>query len=394
MENTIKVEQPFGVEQGSSIGPLIANVYLHRFDVWLREQGDDWHDETVAKFHSRKGKRKNLSRTNLKIGIHVRFADDILILCKDCNDAEKFRHSVTKYLTGNMKLKIHEEKTKIYDLTREKMKYLGYTFYVFKKSEKDFRKRGAYMVANTLPEKKADEIVEKCGELLRAIRDKVNFETVHDWNAYVVGLHNYYRGMTHFCKCFKYIGWRIIKLFYHTMTKRVKFTENQSHKNNFMGERYKTWGTKGYYCFETYPVIDIRWANWDNALIHGAKGRVARVNPYDYGEKNHRPGVSLSDIGYLVNTSRYIKNSRLAMFRISKYSSCRGVSYLSGEYVSVDEYHCHHIKPKENGGSNDFDNLCVLSETEHDVLHSSDPSVLYDLYPKRKHRILKLIEKL
>ena len=178
------------------------------------------------------------------------------------------------------------------------------------------------------------------------------------------------------------------------MEKRVKFIEMQSHKNNFMGGRYKTWGKNGYYCFESYPVIEIDWANWDNKLLAAIKGKVMRKNPYDYGEKKHKTGVSLEDIGYLVNTSRYIKNSRLAMFRISKYSSCRGISYLSGEYVSVSEYHCHHIKPKENGGTNDFDNLCVLSEIEHKILHSSNPSELYNLYPKKKNRIKKLIEKL
>ena len=95
-----------------------------------------------------------MEETNLKIGIHVRYADDILVLCKDLEDAERFRHSVTKYLTKNMKLVINEEKTKIYDLTRERMKYLGYDFYVFKRN------------TNTLPKNRANEIVAKCRELL------------------------------------------------------------------------------------------------------------------------------------------------------------------------------------------------------------------------------------
>jgi group II intron reverse transcriptase/maturase len=393
MENMVKTEHPFGVEQGSVIGPLISNVYLHRFDVWLREQSDHWHDESVTKFHDRH-KFRNLKRTNLKIGIHVRFADDILILCKAREDAEKFRYSVTNYLTRNMKLKINEEKTKIYDLMREDMKYLGYMFRIHRQETDNVKKKGKYRVNNFLPEKKADEIVEKCCDLLKNVREDTNFETIHAWNAYVVGIHNYYKGMTHFYKCFDKIGWRIYKVFYHTMNDRVKFIKEQSPKNNFMEGVYKTWGKNGYYCFESYPVIEIDWTNWDSNLIHAAKGKVSRVNPYDYGEKSHKPGVSLEDVAYLVNTSRYIKNSRFAIFRISKYSSCKGVSYLSGEYVPVSEYHCHHIKPREKGGTNDFENLCVLSEAEHAILHSSNPSALYELYPKNKKRIKALIEKL
>ena len=392
-EAACKVEDPKGSPQGSILGPLISNIYLHRFDVWLRDQGDCWHDKSVAKFHCSSNKLRNIEVTNLKVGSHVRYADDILVLCKDYQDAIRFRYSITRYLTCNMKLDINEEKTKIYDLTKGKMKYLGYDFYVFKQPTPNVRQQGKYMVANTLPKTKEDEIVSKCGELLRKIKKKTCFETIHNWNVYVVGLHNYYKGMTHFYYSFNKIGWRIKKLFYHTMSKRVKFTTEQSYKNNFQGGCYRSWGKKGYYCFETYPVIEIDWANWDRELICWKKCKI-RKNPYHYGDKKHKPGVSLEAIGYLVNTSKYIKNSRLAMFRISKYSSVKGISYLSGKFVPVEEYNCHHIILESRGGTHDFDNLCVLSQTEHDILHSNTPERLYSLYSRKHKRIKYLIDAL
>jgi len=391
-EDSCKMEDPLGAPQGSSLGPLISNLYLHRFDVWLRDQGDHWHDESVKKFQCHKQRRRNMEMTDLKIGIHVRYADDILVLCKDRNDAERFKCSITKYLTKNMRLTINEEKSKIYDLTKERMKYLGYVFHVFKLKAKNPPER--FLVANTLPAPKADEIVEKCTELLKAIRKKPNYEAIHDWNVYVVGIHNYYCGMNRFNKSFSRIGWRVKKLFYHTMNKRVKFISDQSFKDDFMDGKYKTWGKKGYYCFNKLPVIQINWANWDSGLICAQKGKVNRPNPYDYGKRKQKPGVSMDDIDYLVNTSKYIKNSRLAMFRISKYSSTKGRSYLSGVYVPVWDYHCHHIKPQEKGGTNDFDNLCVLSESEHNILHSSTPERLYEAFPKKRKRIKFLIEQL
>ena len=82
------------------------------------------------------------------------------------------------------------------------------------------------------------------------------------------------------------------------------------------------------------------------------------------------------------------------MFRISKYSSVKGISYLSGEPVPVTEYHCHHIKPVEKGGTHDFDNLCVLSETEHRILHSNTPEQLYSMFPKKTKRIKALVDAL
>ena len=312
------------------------------------------------------------------------------MLCKDREDAEKFRYSITKYLTRNMKLKINEDKTKIYDLTKERMKYLGYVFYVWGYN----RNKGKHRISNKLPKEKADEIVEKCRELLNKIKKKPCFENIHHWNTYVVGLHNYYKGMTHFYKCFTCIGWRVRKLFYHTMSKNTKFIKEQSYKNNFMEGTYRSWGINGYYSFKCYPIIEIWWANWDIKLICGKRSRVARENPYAYGEKKHKPGVSLDAINYLVNSSKYIKSSRLAMFRVSKYSSVKGMSYLSGEFVNVEDYHCHHIIPMYKKGTHDFDNLCVLSEAEHIILHSPTPERLYEIYPNRKARIKMLISNL
>lgn len=392
-EDSCKIDDPLGVAQGSSLGPLISNIYLHRFDVWLRDQGDRWHDQSVNKFRY-ENRRRNMRTTNLKIGIHVRYADDILVLCKNKNDAERFRFSITKYLTKNMRLIINEEKTRIYDLTKERMKFLGYVFYVYKQKTKKSARKGRYRVTNILPQAKEDEIVERCGKLLDDIKKSPSYATIHAWNVYVIGIHNYYKGMNHFCESFKKIGWRIYKKFYHTMNKRIKFTEEQSHKNRFMNGAYSNWGKKGYYCFDMYPVIEIDWASWDKTLISAEKGTVIRKNPYDYGAKRHKPGVSLDDIGYLVNTSRHMKNSRYSMFRISKYSSVRGVSYLSGEYVPVNEYHCHHIIPQYRKGTNDFNNLCVLSNTEHAALHGKNPETLYAMFPKRKKRIRELISNL
>lgn len=105
-------------------------------------------------------------------------------------------------------------------------------------------------------------------------------------------------------------------------------------------------------------------------------------NPYSQNEWKQEPGVTINDIAYLVGVSKRIKNSRLALFRISKYSSTKGLSCLSGEYIPVGIYHCHH------------NNLCALSELEHTILHSATSKRLYDLYPKKKGRIKTLIDAL
>ena len=95
------------------------------------------------------------------------------------------------------------------------------------------------------------------------------------WNVYIIGLHNYYKGMNEFSKCFGELGWRIYKKFYSTMKKRIKFITEQKIKNDFMEGRYKSWGCTGYYMLHNTPIVQIGWANWDSKLVSAIKSNKA-----------------------------------------------------------------------------------------------------------------------
>lgn len=217
------------------------------------------------------------------------------------------------------------------------------------------------------------------------------------WNIYVIGLHNYFKGMNEFNASFEKLGWRIYRKFYNTMKRRATFTTKQEFKNEFMDGKYKSWGCTGYYIHgrSGTPIIQLGWANWDSKLTHGNRNKVTRPNPYDYGEKkNHKTGVSLGDIKYLVESAKLSReSSKYCEFRISKYSCCSGKSFLSGDFVPVDRYYCHHKIPRCKSGKDEFDNLCVLSDGQHKILHSNTPERLYDIVGKKLHnRVKELID--
>jgi hypothetical protein len=300
------------------------------------------------------------------------------------DSAERFKHSAIKYLTNNLRLTVNMDKTRIYDLTSDRMKYLGYDFYINLDRTGHNHKNNKFSISNALPKIKEEQIVSKCRKLLEDMKHHPSINAVQSWNAYVIGIHSYHRGSNNFNQDFKRIGWRIKNLFYHTFSTRAKFTQDQSIKDDFQNGCYASWGKKGYYTYASVPVIQIDWANWDSKLIAAVRSKVTRENPYDYGAKMQKPGVSMDDISYLVNSSRYVVNSRLALFRVSKYSSVKGVSYLSGIKVSVHDYHLHHIIPSKNNGSDDFNNLCVLSEDEHTTLHGLNPEQLLGSFWKAR----------
>jgi len=89
-----------GTPQGAVLSPLLANIYLHRFD-------------------------EEMTRAGYRM---VRYADDFVILCRTPEEAEQARQEAQRTL-AHMGLQLHPEKTRIVDATREKFQFLGYEFW-------------------------------------------------------------------------------------------------------------------------------------------------------------------------------------------------------------------------------------------------------------------------
>lgn len=89
-----------GTPQGGVISPLLANIYLHEMD-------------------------KQVTRL---YGVRmVRYADDVVILCKTKEKAERTMERVEEILTG-LKLRLNKTKTKIVNVNKESFEFLGFKF--------------------------------------------------------------------------------------------------------------------------------------------------------------------------------------------------------------------------------------------------------------------------
>lgn len=82
------------------LSPLLANIYLHRFDVAM----------TAAGYRL------------------IRYADDFVVLCRSREEAERARNQADQCLSS-MGLQLHPEKTRLVDATKESFQFLGYEFH-------------------------------------------------------------------------------------------------------------------------------------------------------------------------------------------------------------------------------------------------------------------------
>lgn len=91
-----------GVPQGGPLSPLLSNIMLNELDKELERRGHKF----------------------------VRYADDLVIVCKSKRSAERVMNSITCFIEGKLLLKVNKDKSQ--SVPTSKVKFLGYTFYKYK----------------------------------------------------------------------------------------------------------------------------------------------------------------------------------------------------------------------------------------------------------------------
>jgi group II intron reverse transcriptase/maturase len=91
-----------GTPQGSPLSPLLGNIMLHELDKELETRGH----------------------------VFVRYADDMMILCKSRRSAERTLAHIVPFIENKLFLRVNKVKTKVAYVS--KLKFLGYSFYKYK----------------------------------------------------------------------------------------------------------------------------------------------------------------------------------------------------------------------------------------------------------------------
>jgi RNA-directed DNA polymerase len=95
-------ETPEGVPQGGPLSPVLSNILLNDLDRELERRGHKF----------------------------VRYADDMVILCRSRRSAERTMQNIIAFIEGKLFLKVNRDKSHVSNVRG--IKFLGYSFYIYK----------------------------------------------------------------------------------------------------------------------------------------------------------------------------------------------------------------------------------------------------------------------
>ncbi|WP_400245556.1 group II intron reverse transcriptase/maturase [Methanomethylophilus alvi] len=234
MEDNSFNESTLGSPQGSTLSPLLANIYLNELDRFVEGMCEEWDEGTYRhlnpeytklKYHREKALQSKrfrdasaLFREMMEVPAldpmdprfrrvrYCRYADDtVFFVIGPKRLAEEVLEKVKDFLQSNLKLSLNDEKTRIINLSDENVRFLGYEI--------------AKIRDNTRRSKRCDGRIYRCsnGNLTLLVpRDAIQkrilsfsengkpavrkelvnmnvWETIVRFNAEINGLYNYYR---------------------------------------------------------------------------------------------------------------------------------------------------------------------------------------------------------
>lgn len=386
-----------GTPQGGIISPLLANIYLNRFDNFMT---GDFERKKLKKSHSRRDGEISAMRkhSNLKTCYYVRYADDWVILTDSQEDAERLKFKAKKYLHDTLKLDLSEEKTLITNVCSKPIKFLGVEIRMVKKNGK--------WVNKVSPE--SERFKRKMKDLSREIfyirktstldADRL-IENINRVNSIIVGLINYYSMCDQISVVIRKYAWLLKYTAYKSLKRyggqwiRANEVSNliglhYGHKANIPAIKYK----------DMYiGVTDINFAKWDNPRCKNQN-----ETPYTpegrelYNKRMRKKGLkvrtdevnSTTHAFYIRMSKNPLYNFEYFMNRPYTYNRDKGKCKICGGYIEPNEARFHHVDKKlPMNQMNKVKNLITVHQYCHDLIHSNTEST------SLSEKTLKNIEK-
>ena len=399
-----------GTPQGGIISPLLSNVVLNELDWWLASQWEEIPTEfpykesvnyngSVSKSH----KFAALRRTRLKEVTCVRYADDFKIFTNSYQNAVKLFHATKSWLHERLSLEISPEKSKVINLKEQYSEFLGFKLKVIPRGKRS-NGHTKYVVESHIREKSIAKIKPNLKRLIYDIEfpsqgKRTEYQAICRYNVYVMGIHDYYQLATKVCDDLTPFALSVHKSLRARLKERVK-TAKQVRKKKIpcevpkvIRERYGK--SKQLRYVAGHAVVPIGYIRHKPP-----KSMNRKINSYtpEGRAEIHKnlDRIDITVLHYLMRNPVLYRTIEYNDNRLSLYSAQMGKCAVSGKVLSIGDIHCHHKVPRYLGGKDNYQNLVLVCEDVHHLIHATNPDTIrkymeiLNLDQKQKEKLNKL----
>lgn len=376
-----------GTPQGGIISPLLSNIVLNELDWWIAGQ---WENIPTRKRYAtglndngseNKGNKYKILRqyTKLKEVTGVRFADDFKLFTNSYRSAVKLYYAVTDWLQCRLSLEISPEKSKVVNLKEEYSEFLGFKIKAVRRGPPE---KPRYVVESHIRDKSMEKIKRSLKGFIHSIEfpgegKQAEHAAVSRYNAYVLGIHNYYSMATMINVDLHETAFSVHKALKARLRNRLKRSISQEKKSDIPEYIKKRYGKSEMLRFvHGSPLIPIGYVQHRNPMMR--KRIINSYTPEGRMEihKNLSGIVDTDIMHYLMRNPVLYQTTQFNDNRISLYCAQLGKCAVTGAKLEIGDIHCHHKVPKRFGGTDQYQNLIIVSQDVHRLIHATNPNVI------------------
>lgn len=379
-----------GTPQGGIISPLLSNIVLNELDWWIASQWEDIPTRRTyaGSIHSNGSECKSHKYAALRSSSHlkevtcVRYADDFKLFAKSYRDSKKLFYAVEGWLKDRLGLSISPEKSKIVNLKEAYSEFLGLRI---KASNHGGSDKPKFVVESHIKEKSFEKIKSNLKRLIHGIEfpghgKRDEHAAVARFNSYVLGIHNYYNMATMVNRDLNPLAFSVHKSLKARLRTRLKTAKQAKKKQlgyvipEYVKERY---GKSEQLRFvRGYALIPIGYVQHRNPMMK--KRIINSYTPEGRSAIHKALGKSINTdiMHYLMRNPVSYRSAAYNDNRISLYCAQFGRCAVTGKMLSIGDIHCHHKLPKYLGGTDKYENLIIVCEDVHRLIHTTNPETI------------------
>lgn len=380
-----------GTPQGGIISPLLSNIVLNELDWWIASQFERMptkrqYSQQIAKNgteirgHVYSSLRKY---SNLKECFIVRYADDFKIFCRSKNDADKMFIATKMWLKERLGLEISPEKSKVVNLKRSYSEFLGFKL---KATPKGKQPNGEtrYVVQSKLNDKSMKEIAEKLKSGIKEIQKPANdaeeYKAVMRYNSMIIGWHTYYRIATDVNLDLNKYAFLVHRALKRRLKDRLKRTSDVP-LSPFLKAKYGKSRQLRY--VKKHPILPIGYIKHSNPMF---KKKIINKFTAEGRTEIHKQleNINMGVLHYLMLNPDMGKSIEYNDNRLSLYSAQQGKCAVTEKPLELGDIHCHHKISRKLGGDDKYQNLVIVSEDVHILIHATTAEIIITYLGKLK----------